>query len=250
MESQANPVPGNKLMPILVVLLVVAAFFIGSLYTRVNLLEKNSVAETPGQVAGTQGNNAAPAQPTPGPVAVDVTNAPMLGSKDAKIALVEFTDYECPFCGRLFTDSFPQIKKDYIDTGKVKYYVRDFPLVSIHPNAQKSAEAASCANEQGKFWPYHDKLFTNQQALKIEDLKKYAADLGLNTTQFNNCLEGAKYADKISNDTKEGSAYGVRGTPATFVGVANGNTVNGIEISGAVPFDVFKTAIEDALKKV
>lgn len=240
----------NRLMPVLVVLLIVASFLIGSLYTKVNMLQSGYVAGAKADTANNPTGDTAgalPPQPTPGPVDVDVTDAPMLGNKDAKVALVEFTDYECPFCGQYFTNALAQIKKEYIDTGKVKLYLRDFPLTSIHPNAQKSAEAANCANEQGKFWPYHDKLFVNQQALTITDLKKYAADLGLNTTSFNTCLDTAKYADKIKKDMTEGSSYGVRGTPSTFVGTAKGNTVTGTEVSGAQPFEAFKTAIEAAL---
>ena len=243
----------NKLMPVLVVLLIVASFFIGSLYTKVNMLEKGVVAGAVNtNTGGTANNNNAPTAPqaptAAGPVDVEFADAPMLGNKNAKVALVEFTDYQCPFCGQLFTNTFPQIKKEYIDTGKVRYYVRDFPLVQIHPQAQKAAEAASCAEEQGKFWEMHDKLFANQTALQIDDLKKYAADLGLNTGNFNKCLDDGKYAQKVKDSTTAGGTYGVRGTPSTFVGKVDGNKIKGIEVSGAQPFDSFKTQIDAALQ--
>lgn len=259
MENPPLPLPGNKLIPFLTVLLVVAAFLIGSMYTKIQMLEKgvgsansgtNAAANAAaGQVAGAQqGNQPAPAAPAN--VDVNVANAPVLGNANAKVALVEFTDFQCPFCSQLFSNTFPQVKKEYIDTGKIKYMVRDFPLVQIHPFAQKAAEAASCANEQGKYWEMHDTLFKNQTALTIDDLKKYAADLGLNTSNFNSCLDSAKFSDKVKADTQEGEKYGVRGTPASFVGKVEGNTVKQASIiSGAVPFDSFKTAIDEALKK-
>lgn len=242
----------NKLVPVLVVLLIVASFLIGSLYTRVNLLEKGT-GTTAGTVA--QGNAAnqpaAPAQPVSAPVDVDVTGMPVRGDKNARVALVEFTDYQCPFCGQLFTNTYPSIKKDYIDTGKIKYIVRDYPLTQIHSQAQKAAEAANCANEQGKFWEMHDKLFANQQALQIDDLKKYAADLGLNTSQFNSCLDSGKMAEKVSKDVTEGAKYGVRGTPASYVGIVEGNTVKqATEVSGAQPFSAFQAVIDGILAKV
>ncbi len=249
MTDVTAPPSSNKLVPILVVLLVIAAFFIGSLYTRVNLLEKSSGSAGNGTVNA--GNTQPPVLPTPGPVDIDLSGETrVLGSANAQVALVEFTDFECPYCGQLFKNTFPQIKKEYIDTGKVRYFIKDFPLTQIHPNAQKSAEAANCALEQGKFWEYHDTLFENQSDLGIDALKKYAVSLGLDASQFNSCLDSGKYAQKVADDQKKGEAYGVRGTPSTFVGVLNGDTMTGIEVSGAQPFESFKTAIEEALSKV
>lgn len=245
-----NTAAQNKLVPVLVVLLIVASFLIGSLYTKVNLLEKGT-----GTVAGaTQGNTAnqpaAAAQPASVPVDVDVSGMPVKGNKNAKVAIVEFTDYQCPFCGQLFTKTYPSIKKDYIDTGKVKYFVGDYPLNQIHPQAQKAAEAANCANEQGKFWEMHDKLFANQTALQADDLKKYASDVGLNPAQFNSCLDSGKMADTVAKNQKAGESYGVRGTPASYVGIIEGNTVKqATEVSGAQPFSAFQAVIETELKK-
>lgn len=240
---------GNKIVPVLVVLLIVASFFIGSLYTKVSFLEKNggSAAANAGAVAGAAQPPADAGPPEGTPVDVDVKDAPMLGNKDAKVAIVEFTDYQCPFCGQLFTNAFPQIKKDYIDTGKVAYFVRDFPLFQIHPQAQKAGEAASCAKDQNKFWEYHDKLFANQSALQLADLKKYAVDLGLNAGTFDSCLDSGKHAEKVKADMALGEKAGVRGTPASFVGTLKGTTVNGVQISGAVPFESFKAAIDAKL---
>lgn len=251
------PAQSNKLVPVLVVLLIVASFLIGSLYTQVNLLKKGGTVVSgtgggtgDGVVAGGQAANPPPPDPgTSVKATIDVTGAPSLGDKNAKVALVEFTDYQCPYCGQLFTQTFPSLKKEYIDTGKIRYFVRDFPLIQIHPLAQKAAEATACANDQGKFWEYHDKLFTNQQALAVDDLKKYAGELGLNASTFVACLDSSKYKDKIAKDQKDGESYGVRGTPASFVGVIEGNTVkDAFLVSGAVPFDTFKQTIDGVLK--
>ncbi len=158
------------------------------------------------------------------------------GDTNAAVTLVEYSDFECPYCESLFT-TLNQIMTDY--KGKVKLVYRYFPLTSIHPNAQKSAEAAECAGAQGKFWEMHDKLFQNQSALTVTDLKGYAKDLGLNTSKFNTCLDQGTSTSRVNSDQTEGQGYGVNGTPATFV--------NGTLISGALPYSSFKSAIDAAL---
>lgn len=240
--------PQNKLIPVLVILLIVASFFIGSLYTKVNLLEKGvGTATTTGAAAGA--NQPQPPPPVAAPVDIALAaDDNILGDKNAKVTLVEFTDYQCPFCGQLFTNTFPQIKKDYIDTGKIRYVVRDFPLNAIHPMAQKAAEASHCAKDQNKFWELHDKMFGNQTALTVDDLKKYAGELSLNSGTFASCLDSNKYAQKVKDSTSQGEKFGVRGTPSTFVGKSDGQNAKGAtEVSGAQPFDAFKTAIEAVL---
>lgn len=244
---------GSKLIPVMVVLLIVSSFLIGSLYTQVNMLKKGT--GTPTNVAADTGGAAAGAAAGQPPAEVkadiDIKGLTFKGDKNAKVAIVEFTDYECPFCGQLFTQTYPDIQKSYIDTGKVRYYVLDFPLTSIHPNAQKSAEASHCAADQGKFWEMHDKMFVSQTALKIDDLKKYAADLGLNAAKFNDCLDKGTHAQKVTDIMKKGEGYGVNGTPASYVGVIKGDTVEqAVQVSGAVPFESFQTTIEAALSGV
>lgn len=167
----------------------------------------------------------------------------VLGKKDAKVTLIEFTDYQCPFCGRHFTQTFGQIKKEYVDTGKVKYIVRDFPL-SIHPNAPKAAEATECAHAQGKFWEMHETIFSKQSlwssAPSATDLfKQYASDLGLDGAKFATCLDSGKFTAETQKDFADGSASGVTGTPAFFI--------NGKKLSGAQPFAAFKAAIDAEL---
>ncbi len=239
----------NKLTPVLSVLLIVAAFFIGSLYTKVQMLEKNPpTANTGGQVAGTGNQQVPQVQPTPGPVDIILAgNEPILGQASAKITLVEFTDFQCPFCRNLVDGAMVSIKKEYIDKGLVKMIVKNYPL-PFHQYAQKAAEAAECAKDQNKYFEYHDKLFPNNDKLTVDDLKKYATDLGLKTDDFNACLDGNKKADVVKNDIALAQKAGVGGTPSVFVGKTKGNTFTGIEVSGAQPFDNFKTAIDAALK--
>ena len=175
------------------------------------------------------------------PIEVSVDDDPVKGEENAPITIVEFSDFQCPFCERFFKETLPQIEKEYIETGKVKLVYRDFPLREIHSDAQKAAEAAECADEQGKFWEYHNMLFENQEALKIADLKEYAVTLKLDTQEFNNCLDKSEKAEEVNADSKEGESYGVTGTPAFFI--------NGILVSGARPFEDFQAIIEEELSK-
>ena len=166
----------------------------------------------------------------------------VLGDSKAPVTIIEFSDYQCPFCERFYTATLPQIKTEYINTGKVKLVYRDFPLSSIHPQAEKAAEAAECAGEQNKYWEMHNKLFENQGALDTDSLKKYAQQIGLDSGKFNDCLDSGKMASEIAKDTADGTSYGVQGTPAFFI--------NGQEISGAQPFESFKQIIDAELSKV
>jgi len=170
---------------------------------------------------------------------------PVLGSKNAKISIVEFSDFQCPFCERAYSGAIAQFKQsDSFKKGEVNLVFKQFPLNSIHPYAQKAAEASECANRQGKFWEYHNKLFENQQALDITSLKNYASQVGLNTATFNKCLDGGEAAGKVSKDLSEATSAGGQGTPYFVLVNKNGETQ---AISGAVPYAQFEAAI-NALK--
>lgn len=188
----------------------------------------------------------APAE-APLPETVRTAGAPALGKADARVVMVEFSDFECPFCGRFTAQTFPQLKAEYIDTGKIRYVFRNFPLEQIHPRAMKSAQAAECAHQQGKFWPMHDRLFTNQQALGDADLDAHAKAVGLNTSAFGQCLPGT--VGKIRSDLDEGSRGGISGTPGFFIGTtgADGNLRVLKRIVGAQPYANFKSALDEAL---
>ncbi|HCP44571.1 MAG TPA: hypothetical protein DIU15_00820 [Deltaproteobacteria bacterium] len=161
---------------------------------------------------------------------------PIYGSKDAPVTIIEFSDFQCPYCSRV-NPTIDRVKKEYGD--KIALVFRDFPL-PMHKEAPKAHEAASCANEQGKFWEYHDVLFENQRALQIADLKGYAGNLGLDQATFDGCLDSNRYTAEVELDKKAGAAVGVSGTPAFFI--------NGQFLNGARPFESFKELIDGELK--
>jgi protein-disulfide isomerase len=191
---------------------------------------------------------AAPAPSQPANVVLTLDGDPAKGDKNARVVLVEFTDYQCPFCARHVRDTFPQIDTEYVKTGKLRYVTREFPLESIHPQAFKAAEAALCAGDQGRYWEMHDRLFANQRALMPEQLSSHAQAVGLDEAKFTRCLDGGAKAVKVRKDLADGAKAGVNGTPAFFLGVADGASVKVTRvIKGAQPFASFKEAIDAAL---
>ena len=176
-------------------------------------------------------------------VEVEIGDSPSNGDANAPVTIVEFSDYECPFCGRFFLETLPLIEEKYIKTGKARLVYKDFPLNSIHLNAQKAAEAARCVEEQKKdegYFKMHDLLFKNQQELSVENYKKWARSLGVVGTKFDKCLEDGKFEGAVLNDFVYGQSLGVTGTPAFFI--------NGKLISGAQPYSVFEQMIDAALE--
>jgi protein-disulfide isomerase len=172
------------------------------------------------------------------------------GRPNAKLTLVEFSDFQCPFCERFYRETLPLIDKEYIQTGKVRMVYRDFPLENIHKDAMKAAEAAQCAGEQGEYWKMHDKIFENQKAMGMEDLKKYARELGLSGERFDECLDSGKYSEEVLKDFRDGQVLGVQGTPTFFVGHSEkGKMIQGIPIRGARPYIVFKQAFDKLLQE-
>lgn len=174
-------------------------------------------------------------------IEVSVDDDPMKGDPDAPVTMIEFSEFQCPFCKRYIDDAYQEIIKEYVDTGKVKYIFRDFPL-SFHDQAKPAAMASECAHEQDNYWEFHDLLFENQGSLSLENYKKWAVELGLDTEQFNTCLDTEKYLEEVEKDFTDGQKYGVSGTPAFFI--------NGRLISGAQPFAAFKQVIEEALSNL
>jgi len=174
---------------------------------------------------------------------ISADDDPVLGDPDAPVTIVEFSDYECPFCGRHFRQVLPKIIKEYVDTGKVKIVFRDFPL-SFHPDAMPAAVAANCARELSGsdkiYFQFHDKLFENQKNLTRENFIKYAEDLGLDKNKFAACLDKNDTAE-IKADIADGQKYGVSGTPGFFI--------NGTAVKGAYPLETFKEIIDGELAK-
>ncbi len=204
-----------------------------------------------GAVAGGNGVDAVPSAKAPSlPNAPSAAEAPAIdnsklvdddavkGDKNAPVTIVEFSDYECPFCEKFYTQTLPQIEANYIKTGKVKLIYRDYPL-GFHAQAQKAAEAAECAGEQDKYYEMHNLLFEKGVAGGVSSFKAYAKELKLDATKFDQCLDSGKMSVEVQKDAADGSKYGVQGTPAFFI--------NGRLISGAQPYAVFQQAIEAEL---
>lgn len=211
-------------------------------------------AQAPAQPAQ-QAPQAAPPEDT-GPVKVSIDDDPFFGDKNAPLTLIDFSDYECPFCKRHFDQTFAQIKKDYVDTGKVKYVYRDLPLSFHDPMATKEAIAANCARDQGgdtSYFKYHGEIFkrttSNGNGLTTEDLYTIASDLGLNSTNFKSCLDSEKYKDEVQKDLADATAAGANGTPTFFIGkTTSDNSIEGTKIVGAQPYSAFQSAIDNLLK--
>ncbi len=182
---------------------------------------------------------------------VSLDDDPVKGNPNAPVTVVEFSDFQCPFCLRFFQQTLPLIEKNYIDTGKIKFIYKDFPLDSIHPNARPAHIAAECADEQGKFWEYHDLLFQNQakwQGLASSKLQKiltkYAANLGLQGASFESCMQSQEIADEVHADFLQAAQYGATGTPTFFIG---NEKIGFIKLVGAQPYAVFQGMIDNQL---
>ena len=152
------------------------------------------------------------ASPAPKNLTLGITQQPFKGSPKATLTLIEFTDYQCPFCRKYAKQTLPELEKDYIETGKVKYVVRDFPLQSLHPDAFQAAVAADCAGEQGKYWEMHDRLLSNNSS-PYSDWGQHAKAIGLDEYQFNGCLKSDQPGQGVQKDLTDGRKVGVRGTP-------------------------------------
>jgi protein-disulfide isomerase len=168
----------------------------------------------------------------------------MLGSKDAPLTIVEYTDYQCPFCQRFHLAAYPEIKKTYIDTGKVRFYSKDLPL-DFHPNAMRAAQAARCAGEQGKFWELRDTMGANPDKLDMGHIIGFAAGLKLDTQKIQECMNSEKYKDSVQADVAEAMRLGASGTPAFIVGKSTGNGVDGELVVGAMPYSMFDQKLRE-----
>lgn len=189
-------------------------------------------------------------QPPLEDVYVSTVGAQSVGDAKAKVMLVEFSDYQCPFCGKYANETYSKIIDDYVKTGKVRYMLRNFPLEQIHPNAEKAAEAAECAGDQGKYWEMHERLFKNQSQLDAKELPAHALVLGLDQPKFQDCMSTGKFTAKVKTDIADGTKLNVRGTPTFFFGYPDEKDPSKLKavklLSGAQPLNAF-TQILDAL---
>lgn len=240
----------KKIMMGIIGVAIVSAFF-GGYFVGINSVEPEKVfIQNADDILSKTENK--PVTP-PQAVFISLDDDPVLGNPDAQLTIVEFSDFQCPFCAKFHTQTFPSINENYIKTGKVNFVYRDFPITSIHSNALPAALASECANDQGKFWQYHDMLFENQINWKDLELvqstdifKKYAIDLGLDSSKFDSCLDSGKYLKEIQNDLDDGRAYGVTGTPGFFVG---NEKIGFTKVIGAQPFETFQKILDEQLSR-
>lgn len=187
--------------------------------------------------------------PVKAPEKVSVAGELFRGEAGASLAIIEYADFECPFCRRFEHDTWPQIRDAYVKTGKVKYYYRDFPL-PFHEHSTSAAQAARCAGEQGKFWEMHDSLFEGPAALSSADVQRRAGALGIDVTRFDGCVSGGHPGGTIQKSVAEATQMQVSGTPTFLIGTIapNGDVVNVRQtMVGAYPFEAFKEKIEPLL---
>jgi protein-disulfide isomerase len=173
----------------------------------------------------------------------------MLGRSDAPLTIVEFTDLQCPFCSRFATTTFDEIKKEYIDTGKVRFISRDLPLTNLHPHAQRAAIAARCAGEQNNFWQLRTLLVRNASLLTPPFIDEAARQLNLNVPAFSACMTSGRFDAAVQKDAADAASVGITGTPTFVIGRSAGTSIDGVKLIGAQPFAVFDARLRQVLSE-
>ncbi len=240
----------------LIIVVIIFSFLLGMLTNKVLFLEN---AAKVASLQAPQPSSAPVAEPREdlSPKQVSVDDDAVLGEKNAKVTLIEFSDYECPFCKRYFDDTYEQIKKEYVDTGKIKYVYRDLALSFHDPLATLEAVAANCARAQGDdatYFQYHDEIFkrtkSNGNGLTEADLDTIAIELGLDSSSFSQCLKDEKNKEEVKKDIADAGKVGATGTPTFFIGKSTSDgTILGTKLVGAQPFSEFKRVIDLELEK-
>ena len=258
-EKPTPDIPNKKSTPTgmivaLVAVVAIASFFAGSYFSNLDsdIVTKSDLADAISKLESKIGNTQKAPSQSPQPVRISLDDDPIRGDPNAPISIVEFSDFQCPFCARFHVQTLPLIIEEYIEEGKVNLVYRDFPIQSIHPNALPAAVAAECANEQGRYWEYHDMLFEKQNGWNrldsntaISTFSQYATDVGLEQQQFDSCLGSGKYLEEVQGDLSDGRDYGISGTPGFFIG---NDEIGFVKLSGAQPFDSFKKIIDAQLE--
>jgi protein-disulfide isomerase len=201
------------------------------------LLEKNIDKPVSTLVPGANG----PSNPPVRTVTIDVGDSPMLGSGTATITVVEFTDFQCPYCNFFYKNTFPKVKRDYIDidSGRVRFYSMNLPL-DMHPNALTAAQAGKCADDQGHFWQMFDLMQSNPQKLEMQNLMTFAGEVGLDIPTFQKCVESGKHSDAIHQAAQQAESMGARGTPSFVIGKSTAGGVEGSLFIGAQDYSFFE----------
>ena len=244
----------NILVISLIITIGIAAFLAGTYTTNLNSDHvsqeqfKNEIAKLELKILEKQ----LPTKQPNVPLKISTDNDPVIGKLDAPITIIEFSDFQCPFCAKFHMQTLPTIMDEYINKGTVKLVFRDFPIQSIHPNAVPASIAAECANEQGKFEQMYHMLFEKQKewsnletAYAITAFNQYASELQLNEEKFDSCIKNVKYIEEVQKDLNEGRTYGVTGTPGFFIG---NEKIGFVELKGAQPFESFKKVIDSQLE--
>ena len=244
----------NVLIITIIIIAGIATFFAGSYLTNFNS-DKISQEELDNAIAKLElkilEKQLPKNQPTL-PLKISAGNNPIIGNPDAAITIMEFSDFQCPFCAKFHTETLPTIMEEYIDKGTVKLVFRDFPIQNIHPNAVPASIAAECANEQGKFKQMYHTLFEKQKewnnletSYAITIFNQYASEMKLDEEKFDTCIRNAKYLEEVQKDLNDGRTYGITGTPGFFIG---NEKIGFVELKGAQPFESFQKIIDSQLE--
>ncbi|MDB4348592.1 DsbA family protein [bacterium] len=244
----------NVLIITIIFITGIAAFFAGSYVSNFNSDKisqeelENAIAKLELKILEKQLPTNQPALP----LKISSENNPVIGNPDAPITIIEFSDFQCPFCAKFHMQTLPTIMDEYINKGIVKLVFRDFPIQNIHPNAVPASIAAECANEQGKFEQMYHMLFEKQKewsnletSYAITAFNQYASEIQLDEEKFDSCIKNVKYIEEVQKDLNEGRTYGVTGTPGFFIG---NEEIGFMELKGAQPFESFKKIIDIQLK--
>ena len=225
------------LIPLAFVLGLGAGYTVWGMHPGSGPVAPQAAVMTTNQTAQVQVNAPTATATAPKRYDVPVDDDPFLGPSNAPITLIEFSDFECPYCKKWHDEVFSQLLKEYPD--QIRFVYRDFPLSNIHGNAAPAAEAADCAWEQTNYWDYYSKLFNGQYGLSQDAYQKYAQEMGLDKVKFNECLTSRRYQDEVQNDFDFAAKLGIRSTPTFFI--------NGLAVVGAQPYEVFKQIIDQEL---
>ena len=244
----------DRLIIIIIITIGIAGFFAGSYTSNLNSdqISQEELKEVIAKLELKILQNQLPSNQPSIPLKISTDNDPIIGNPNAPITIIEFSDFQCPFCAKFHIQTLPKIIDEYIKEGTVKLVFRDFPIQSIHPNALPASVAAECANEQGKFKEMHDKLFDKQNEWNNKNIdnviilfNQYALEIGLEEEKFDSCLRNGKYVEEIQKDLNDGRTYGISGTPGFFIG---NDKIGFVELKGAQPFESFKKVIDSQLK--
>jgi protein-disulfide isomerase len=253
-EFSQNKSKPNGLIIGFIVAVGIAAFFAGMYFSNMNSnqISQEDLDDAIAKLELKILQNRLPTNQPSEPVKISADDDPIIGDPNAPITIIEFSDFQCPFCARFHVQTLPLLLDQYIEQGKVKLVFRDFPIQSIHPNALPASVAAECANEQGEFKAMHDMLFDNQKQWSDQEtvdalsmFSQYATEIGLEQGTFDSCLTSGKYIEEIRNDLDDGRSYDVTGTPGFFVG---NDDIGYVELKGAQPFESFKKIIDAQLE--